>query len=133
MRSRQAWPRSPKQAVAIGLSKALRAGVKLSPPRKGSASAATRKQATRDLAKGRTPARRVSGKRSRATSGSLKKKEGHNSGYRKSPLCAKACRRLNASSGGAVAQPSKLPAPENDRGRTHTVRAWHFRGLTLLP
>ena len=44
--------RSTKQAIAIGLSKARRAGVKLSPPRKGQASARTRKQAQRDLARG---------------------------------------------------------------------------------
>jgi len=37
--------RSPQQAIAIGLSKARRAGVKLSPPKKGKASARTRKQA----------------------------------------------------------------------------------------
>src|SRR2546422_5156840 len=44
--------RSTKQAIAIGLSKARRAGVKLSPPRKGTTSARTRKQAERDLARG---------------------------------------------------------------------------------
>src|SRR6266404_6415323 len=37
--------RSAKQAIAIGLSKARRAGVKLAPPKKGKASEKTRKQA----------------------------------------------------------------------------------------
>ena len=37
--------RSSKQAIAIGLSKARRAGVKLPPPRKGQTSAKTRKSA----------------------------------------------------------------------------------------
>jgi len=41
-----------KQAIAIGLSKARRAGVKLAPPKPGKASAATRKKAKQDLAKG---------------------------------------------------------------------------------
>jgi hypothetical protein len=41
--------RSTKQAIAIGLSKARRAGVKLAPPKKGATSAATRKKAERDL------------------------------------------------------------------------------------
>ena len=41
--------RSTKQAIAVGLSKARRAGVKLKPPRKGQASARTRKTAERDL------------------------------------------------------------------------------------
>jgi hypothetical protein len=35
--------RSAKQAIAIGLSKARRAGVKLAPPKKGQASKATRR------------------------------------------------------------------------------------------
>jgi hypothetical protein len=37
--------RSTKQAIAIGLSKARKSGVKLKPPRKGQASARTRKSA----------------------------------------------------------------------------------------
>jgi hypothetical protein len=65
--------RSTKQAIAIGLSKARRAGVKLSPPRRGKVSARTRKQAKRDLAKGRRPTRRTSPKRSRAVSKALKR------------------------------------------------------------
>jgi Family of unknown function (DUF6496) len=42
--------RSPEQAIAIGLSKARRAGVKLPVPKKAKAS--TKKQARKDLAKG---------------------------------------------------------------------------------
>jgi hypothetical protein len=44
--------RSTKQAIAIGLSKARRAGVKLPPPKEGKASASTRKRATQDYEKG---------------------------------------------------------------------------------
>jgi uncharacterized protein DUF6496 len=44
--------RSTKQAIAIGLSKARRAGVKLPAPRKGRASSATRRKAKRDLNRG---------------------------------------------------------------------------------
>jgi hypothetical protein len=40
--------RSAKQAIAIGLSKARRAGVKLAPPRKGSVSKATRRKTEQD-------------------------------------------------------------------------------------
>src|SRR5579862_1134841 len=53
--------KNTKQAIAIGLSKARRAGVKLRPPKKGKASARTRKQASRDLQKAgshQKPARR---------------------------------------------------------------------------
>jgi hypothetical protein len=44
--------RSAKQAIAIGLSKARRAGVKLRPPAKGSASAKTRRSAAQAYKKG---------------------------------------------------------------------------------
>lgn len=69
--------RSTKQAIAIGLSKARRAGVKLPPPKPGQASERARKQAKRELKKAESePARKPSPKRSRAVSKALKK-EGH--------------------------------------------------------
>src|ERR1700730_16734480 len=58
--------RSAKQAIAIGLSKARRAGVKLPPPKKGKASNVVRRAAGRDLAKARSR-RKSSRNRSRAT------------------------------------------------------------------
>ncbi len=63
--------RSTKQAIAIGLSKARRAGVDLPPPKTGKRK--TKRQARRDLEKGRHPERGVSAKRSRATTGALKR------------------------------------------------------------
>ncbi len=63
--------RSTQQAIAIGLSKARRAGVKLPPPKKGQASAKTRAQAQRDSA--HSPKQAVSSKRSRATQAALKR------------------------------------------------------------
>ena len=66
--------RSTKQAIAIGLSKARRAGVKLKPPRKGQASARTRKSAARDYREGRSGTRRKpSPARSRASKRVLKR------------------------------------------------------------
>jgi hypothetical protein len=66
--------RSAKQAIAIGLSKARRAGVKLSPPKKGTTSKRTRKQAKRDLKKGQsTSSRKTSRTRSRAAKKALKR------------------------------------------------------------
>src|SRR5205807_9776897 len=59
--------RSAKQAIAIGLSKARRAGVKLPPPKRGTTSRRTRKQAKRDLKKSRRRKKRPSRTRSRAT------------------------------------------------------------------
>jgi hypothetical protein len=60
--------RSPKQVIAIGLSKARRAGVKLSPP-KGSAS--TRKKAAQDAEAGKK--RKTAGKTSPARSRAMEK------------------------------------------------------------
>ena len=65
--------RSAKQAIAIGLSKARRAGVPLAPPKKGKTSRRTRKQAKRDLAKGRRGAKKPSARRSRAIKRALKR------------------------------------------------------------
>jgi hypothetical protein len=66
--------RNTKQAIAIGLSKARRAGVKLPPPEPGKTSERTRKQAARDNAKGSTASKRApSRKRSRAVSNALKR------------------------------------------------------------
>src|SRR5437660_10777334 len=50
--------RSTKQAIAIGLSKARRAGVKLPPPKHGRTSADTRERAVRYVARGRPSSRR---------------------------------------------------------------------------
>jgi hypothetical protein len=60
--------RSAKQAIAIGLSKARRAGVNLPPPEKGKVSEKTRAQAARNYVQGQTsPGRKPSPTRSRAT------------------------------------------------------------------
>jgi hypothetical protein len=66
--------RSTKQAIAIGLSKARRAGVKLPPPRRGQASSQTRKQAQRDTARARRRTHKpTSPKRARASERALKR------------------------------------------------------------
>jgi hypothetical protein len=62
--------RSTKQAIAIGLAKARRAGVDL-PPSEGS-SEETKEQAKRDLKKGKS-GKKPSSKRSRAAKKALKK------------------------------------------------------------
>lgn len=72
--------RSAKQAIAIGLSKARRAGVKLPTPKK--ASKKIREQAARDTRKGKTPGKKKSTRRSRATLSALKR-EGHSAASKK--------------------------------------------------
>jgi len=62
--------RSAKQAIAIGLSKARRAGVELRPPRNAAASKQTRQRAARDYAVGHGAPKRKrtsTAKRSRAS------------------------------------------------------------------
>jgi hypothetical protein len=61
--------RSPRQAIAIGLSEARRAGVPLPPPRRGRVSARARRAAALDYAtgQGRRKPRAASRRRRRAT------------------------------------------------------------------
>lgn len=68
--------RNTKQAIAIGLSEARRAGIPLPPPKKSTTSAATRKKAAQDSARGKTnPVTSEDGqsKRGRAVEKALKK------------------------------------------------------------
>ena len=69
--------RSPQQAIAIGLSKARKAGVKLPPPPAGSASSST-KSSTKQSSRRQKPSR----KRSQATLKALKR-EGRSGASRK--------------------------------------------------
>jgi hypothetical protein len=62
--------RSTEQAIAIGLSKARRAGVKLPPPKTGDVK--MRHKAQLDLERGKKP-RKTSAKRSRAVTKALKR------------------------------------------------------------
>ena len=66
--------RSTKQAIAIGLSKARREGVKLPPPARGKTSESTRKKAAADVKRGRSAKKKaVSKKRSRASLKALRR------------------------------------------------------------
>jgi hypothetical protein len=69
--------RSARQAIAIGLSKARRAGVDLPPPKKGSKK--IKEQAKRDQRKGKKASKKKSAKRSRAMRDALKD-EPHSAG-----------------------------------------------------
>jgi hypothetical protein len=67
--------RSPEQAIAIGLSKARRAGIPLKPPKKGQAKKSTRRAAQRDYGagQGKAKSRKSSSKRSAAMRKRLKR------------------------------------------------------------
>ena len=92
--------RSPEQAIAIGLSKARRSGVKLGPPPAGTASA--KKQGDGD---GRTRRTRASAKRSRARTAALKR-EGRSAASKQalSRHATKVARRRSAASRSASAR-----------------------------
>jgi hypothetical protein len=106
--------RSPQQAIAIGLSKARRAGVPLKPPRQGRATESTRKSAARDYRRGRTaPRRKPSARRSRAAESALKReprssasrsalsRQAHSAARRRSPVSrSRAGRRAASTRGG---------------------------------
>ena len=72
--------RSTKQAIAIGLSKARRAGVRLKPPARGAKS--TKRRAAQDLQKGQRGTSSPSRRRSKATLRALKR-EGRSAASRR--------------------------------------------------
>jgi hypothetical protein len=119
---------STKQAIAIGLSKARRAGVKLQAPRNGKVSAKTSKQAERDYRKGQRHSRRgPSAKRSRATSRALKR-EGHSAASHQS--LSKQAHAVASQRGSAARHSSAMKAvrTKGKKGRSQAARkAAHTR------
>jgi hypothetical protein len=111
--------RSTKQAIA----KARRAGVKLPPPKKGTTSARTRRQAARDAAKG---ARRTkpSARRARASLKRLKR-EGHSAASSRAlgRQARQAARRRSAADRSAAARKAA-----RTRARRSAPRATARRG-----
>ena len=114
--------RSSKQAIAIGLSKARRSGVTLATPRRGKTSAKTRAQASRDLRKGKSHARRKpAARRSRAIKAALKR-EGRSAASRKS--LARQARSSARTRGPAARHRAALKAvrTKGARGRSQAAR-----------
>ena len=118
--------RSTKQAIAIGLSKARRAGVKLAPPKKGTVSERTRRSAERAQRAGRRGKKRVSRSRSRAISGALRR-EGRSAASRSAlaKQAHSAARRRSAAARSAAAKkaartkgPAKRSAAARKAART---------------
>ena len=97
--------RSSKQAIAIGLSKARRAGVDLKPPRKGTTSEKTRRSAARAYARGHgAPARsKSSARRAGATENALKR-EGRSAASRRTASNRSAAARKASATKGAAAR-----------------------------
>ena len=110
--------KSSKQAIAIGLSKARRAGVKLPRPPAG-AKRSTKRSAAAAARAGRRGRKQPSARRSRATSGALKR-AGRSAASRKalSRQARSAARRRSASS---RSQSARRAARTRQR-RRHTSR-----------
>lgn len=114
--------RSTKQAIAIGLSKARRAGVKLRAPKKGTTSEKTRRSAKRAYQQGqKSPKKRASAKRSRAIKGALKR-EGRTAASRRALTrqARSAARRRTATSRSAAAK--KAARTKGRAGRSAASR-----------
>ena len=110
--------RNAKQAIAIGLSKARRAGVKLGAPNPKTTSRSTRKKAKQDSARGK---RRIkpSMKRSRATKSALKR-EGHSAASSRAlgrQAHSSAARRGKQSRVSAAKKAAKTRARTSSRAR----------------
>ncbi|HEX4024914.1 MAG TPA: hypothetical protein VHX52_09470 [Steroidobacteraceae bacterium] len=107
--------RSPQQAVAIGLSKARRAGVDLKPPSQGRSSAKTARRATRDyeLGHGAAPRRRATAKRRAASAQALERepRESASSRALASEARSAASRRSGASRSAAAAKAVRTKGP----------------------
>ena len=112
--------RSTKQAIAIGLSKARQAGVKLKPPKKGQASAETRRSAKQALERGDGP-KKPSAKRSRAVRSALKR-EGRSAASEKalSRHAHSAAKKRSASSRSETAR--KAAKTKGPAGRSAAAR-----------
>jgi hypothetical protein len=114
--------RSTKQAIAIGLSKARRAGVDLPAPRPGQASAETRRSARRDRSRGQAGTRREpAARRSRAALGALKR-EGRGAASRKALArqARSAASRRNAGDRSAAAR--RAARTKGPAGRSEAAR-----------
>jgi hypothetical protein len=102
--------RSSKQAIAIGLSKARRAGVELKPPAEGKASPETRHKAQRDYARGHgAPKKRATGLS--AGRRNALKKEGR-----------------SAASHQALSRQGKASAAKRSPEQRSGLRSYHFPG-----
>jgi hypothetical protein len=112
--------RSTKQAIAMGLSKARRAGVKLRPPKRGQASARTRRSAKYALQRAGSK-RRPSVRRSNAIHRALRR-EGRSAASRQSLArqAQSAARRRGPRARSAAAQ--RAVRTKGRRGRSAAAR-----------
>lgn len=119
--------RSAKQAIAIGLSKARRAGVDLPPPAKGKTSEKTRKSAesARRAGQEKSPKRKPSPTRSKATEAALKRETAAASHIALSRQAHSAARHRTAADRSAAAKKAV-----RTKGHAGLVKAGHKAART---
>jgi hypothetical protein len=115
--------RSTRQAIAIGLSKARRAGVKLPAPKPGTTSERTRRKAEKDVAvgQGRRRPRAPSPKRARATERALKRESTQAASSEALSRQAKRAAATRRKRGGVTAS-GATRTPRTTRGRAGSKR-----------
>ena len=127
--------RSAKQAIAIGLSKARRAGVKLPAPK--GASARVKRQAARDSKRGEHGGQPVSRRRSQATERALKR-ESHRAASRPA-LRSQAHRAAQRRSPGERSESARKASRTRKQGEERRQKYWsqdvteHSDAMTLEP
>jgi len=109
--------RSTKRAIAIGLSKARRAGVSLPPPEKGAVSEETRRSAKRAYQAGQRRKAKPSRRRSKATELALKR-EHRSAAVRESTLAAGPFRSAKACTNQRSASARRAELTKGRRGRS---------------
>jgi hypothetical protein len=126
--------RSTKQAIAIGLSQARRAGVDLPPPEKGKTSERTRNSAERayDRGHGTPPKRKPSAKRSKAIRHALER-EGKSAASHKS-LSKQAHSAARQRTAAERSHAAKLAAETKEPAKRHAAvtKAVHTKGHAKL-
>ncbi|MGH9736871.1 MAG: transcription elongation factor [Candidatus Acidiferrales bacterium] len=103
--------RSPQQAIAIGLSKARRAGIPLKPPRRGTVKETTRRSAERAYRKGQSHAKPPRRKYSRVRENTMKRE----------PRSSVSHRALSRQARGAAAR-RRRRTHSRTAGRRHRTR-----------
>lgn len=114
--------RSPQQAIAIGLSKARRAGVPLPPPGGGKTSKETRKKASRDYERGQSGTGASRSRRASRARERVLKREPHDSVSRRalSAQTGRAARKRGSESRHEAAR--KAGKTKGARGRESAAR-----------
>jgi hypothetical protein len=110
--------RSAKQAIAIGLSEARRAGVDLKPPKKGMASGKTRKSATAKRSRASTQALKREGRRA-ASPTALARQAKSAAGRRTSSQRSAAARKASHTKGASARSAAARKAARTRESHAH--------------